>query len=93
MSQQPQAEGEGFWAQLRQRKVARWGIAYAAGAWGAMQGLEYFSHTFGWPRQIQQIATLALVIGLLVVVVLAWYHRDRSTLDCRAAVRRHEPGP
>ena len=31
-----------------------------------------------WPRRLQQIATLALLIGLPVVLVLAWYHGDRG---------------
>src|SRR6188768_3796257 len=43
-----------------------------------MQVLEYFSGTFDWPRQVQQLSTLALLIGLPVVLVLAWYHGDRG---------------
>src|SRR4030095_11970179 len=53
-------------------------IAYAAGAWGLLQGLQYVSDTFGWPRQIQQFGTLALLIGLPIVLVIAWYHGDRG---------------
>lgn len=64
--------------QLRRRKVVQWGLAYAAGAWGLLQGLEYVSDTFGWPRQLQQVATLALLVGLPVVLVIAWYHGDRG---------------
>ena len=45
-------------AKLRRRKVVQWGIAYAAGAWGLLQGLAYVSSTFDWPRQIQQYSTL-----------------------------------
>jgi len=29
--------------------VVQWGIAYAAGAWGFLQGLQYVSEAFGWP--------------------------------------------
>ena len=53
-------------------------MAYAAGAGLLMQVLEYFSGTFDWPRQIQQLSTLALLIGLPIVLVLAWYHGDRG---------------
>jgi TolB-like protein len=67
-----------FWERLRRRKVVQWGVAYAAGAWGFLQGLEYVSDTFGWPGRLQQLATLALAIGLPVVLVLAWYHGDRG---------------
>ena len=44
-------EGEGAWARLRRRKVVQWGIAYAAGAWGFLQGLEYVSEAFDWPAR------------------------------------------
>ena len=53
-------------------------MVYVAAAWGFLQGLEYVSDTFDWPRQLQQIATLALLIGLPIVLVLAWYHGDRG---------------
>ena len=69
---------EGTWAKLRRRKVVQWGVAYAAGAWGLLQGLAYISDTFEWPRQIQQFCTLALLIGLPIVLVIAWYHGDRG---------------
>ena len=73
-----QPSGEGVWDSLRRRKVVQWGVAYVAAAWGLLQGLEYFSGTFDWPRQIQQLSTLALLIGLPIVLVLAWYHGDRG---------------
>ena len=69
-------EGEGAWTKLRRRKVVQWGIAYAAGAWGFLQGLQYVSEAFAWPTQIQQVAILALLIGLPITLVVAWYHGD-----------------
>jgi len=33
---------------------------------------------FDWPRQIQQLTTLGLAIGLPIVLVIAWYHGDRG---------------
>jgi len=68
----------GIWARMRRRKVVQWGLAYAAGAWGFLQGLEYVSEAFGWPEQLRQVAILALLVGLPVVVVVAWYHGDRG---------------
>ncbi|HQR24693.1 MAG TPA: hypothetical protein PL152_04945 [Steroidobacteraceae bacterium] len=70
--------GDGFWARLRRRKVVQWGIAYAAGAWGLLQGLNYVSAIFHWPEYLQRVAALALLIGLPVVLVLAWYHGDQG---------------
>jgi len=69
---------EGTWTRLRRRKVVQWGLLYIAGAWGFLQGLEYVSESFSWPQQVRQIALLALVIGLPIVLVLAWYHGDRG---------------
>ena len=73
-----EGRGQSTWAKLRRRKVVQWGIAYAAVAWGLLQGLQYLSDTFGWPRQIQQFGTLALLIGLPIALVIAWYHGDRG---------------
>jgi adenylate cyclase len=70
--------GESTWTKLRRRKVVQWGIAYVAGAWGLLQGLEYASSTFDWPRQFLQLATIGLLIGLPIVLVLAWYHGDKG---------------
>ena len=69
---------EGWWDALRRRKVVHWGILYVAGAWGFLQGFEFLSDTYAWPHQLQQLATLALLIGLPIVLVLAWYHGDRG---------------
>jgi TolB-like protein len=69
---------DSWWDALRRRKVAQWGILYVAGAWGFLQGFEFLSDTYGWPLQLQQLATLALLIGLPIVLVVAWYHGDRG---------------
>ena len=71
-------EDQSIWARLRHRKVVQWGLVYAAGAWGFLQGLEYVTETFHWPEQLRQIAFLALLIGLPIVLVLAYYHGDRG---------------
>ena len=79
MTHEPQdGEETTFWERLRRRKVVQWGIVYAAGAWGFLQGLEYVVESFNWPQQYRQIALLGSLIGLPVVLVLAWYHGDRG---------------
>jgi TolB-like protein/tetratricopeptide (TPR) repeat protein len=78
-------EGEGPWAKLRRRKVVQWGVVYAAGAWGFLQGLEYVTDTFQWPGEVQQLTTLALLVGLPVVLVTAWYHGDQGRQRVSAA--------
>ena len=71
-------QDQSAWMKLRRRKVVQWGIAYAAGAWGLLQGLAYVSTLLHWPEQLQKLTGLALLIGLPVVLVLAWYHGDRG---------------
>ena len=71
-------ESESMLTGLRRRKVVQWGLVYVAGAWGFLQGLEYVSEVSGWPTQVRQIALLALLIGLPIILVLAWYHGDRG---------------
>jgi TolB-like protein/Tfp pilus assembly protein PilF len=66
------------WDRLRRRKVVQWGIAYAAGAWGFLQGLAYVSTLLDWPAQLQKLTGLALLIGLPIVIVLAWFHGERG---------------
>ena len=89
-----EGESESIWARLTRRKVVQWGIVYVAGAWGFLQGLAYVTDTFHWPEQIQQLATLALLIGLAVVLVLAWYHGDRGrAADHRSRARDPHAAP
>ena len=78
MTEPMEQAGDGVWGKLRRRKVVQWGIAYSVGAWGFLQGLEYVSEAFGWPGQLRQVAILALLVGLPIVLVLAWYHGDRG---------------
>jgi TolB-like protein/Flp pilus assembly protein TadD len=74
----PEKQGENTWDRLRSRKVVQWGIAYSAGAWGLLQGIVFLRDTFGWPHAIQQAATILLLIGLPIVLTIAWYHGDRG---------------
>src|SRR5262245_60402857 len=71
-------EAVSWWDALRRRKVVQWGLLYGAGAWGLLQGVAYMRDTFGWPHYVQQIATVLLLIGLPIVLVLSWYHGDRG---------------
>jgi TolB-like protein/Tfp pilus assembly protein PilF len=71
-------QGNGAWTKLRQRKVVQWGLAYVAGAWGFLQALEYLSETYGWSPHLRMLAVPTLLLGLPIVLVIAWYHGDRG---------------
>ena len=77
-NRQQGGDGTSVVDRLRQRKVVQWGLAYAAGAWGLLQGLGYISGLYDWPRQYQQIALLLFLVGLPVALTLAWFHGDRG---------------
>jgi TolB-like protein len=70
--------GENLWTRLRRRKVVQWSLAYAAAAWTLLQVIEYLAETYGWPPATRQIATPGLALGLVFVLVLAWYHGDKG---------------
>jgi len=73
-----EGEGEGLWTRLRRRKVVQWGIAYMAGAWALLQVIGFFADAFHWPDTTKQVGAIALLIGLPIVLTLAWYHGDRG---------------
>jgi TolB-like protein/Flp pilus assembly protein TadD len=63
---------------LSRRKVVQWGLAYAAGGWVLLQVLGFAADAFAWPSATKQVAMLLLLVGLPIVLVLAWYHGDRG---------------
>src|SRR3546814_13555692 len=67
-----------FWRRLRQRKLVQWALAYAAGAFATLQGVDIVAQQFGWPEGLQRGITLALVLGFFVPMVRARYHSRRG---------------
>jgi TolB-like protein/Flp pilus assembly protein TadD len=72
------SSSDSIWLALRRRKVAQWGIAYAAGAWVLLQVLEYVQESFDWPGELRQIGILVLLTGLPLALLVAWFHGDRG---------------
>jgi len=67
-----------FLRRLRDRKLAQWALAYLAGAWVALQGTAILADQFLWPGWVQRSVTVLLAVGLLLVLVLAWYHGEQG---------------
>ena len=72
------SENPSFFTRLKQRKLVQWAIAYVAAAFALLQGMDIVAQRFGWPEQTMRLVIIALAIGLLVTLVLAWYHGERG---------------
>src|SRR6185437_11259306 len=68
----------GILTRLKQRKLVQWALAYLAAAFALLQLVDIVAQRFGWPDQIEKLLILALAIGFLVALVIAWYHGERG---------------
>ena len=66
------------WERLRHHKVAQWTLAYAAGAYTILHGVEMVSGALGWPHWVVRLVTLTLLLGVPVVATLAWFDGHRA---------------
>jgi TolB-like protein/Flp pilus assembly protein TadD len=67
-----------FIERLRQRKVVQWALAYGAAAFAVIQVLDIVVQRFGWPDLLERLVIVALPLGLVVTLVLVWYHGERG---------------
>ena len=67
-----------LWQRLKQRKLVQWVLAYAAGAWAMLQVLDLASGSYHWPDLVMHVAFGVLALGLVIIVLLAWYHGERG---------------
>lgn len=67
-----------FFQRTRDRKVARWGLAYLAGSWLVLQVLDVLTNAFAWPSVVARAAAMLLAVGLLAALVLAWFHGEKG---------------
>ncbi len=70
--------GKGVFARLRERRLVRWGIAYIAGAWVALQAAELLGGIFSWPTAWLRALTVLLVFGFFAAITLAWFHGKKG---------------
>jgi adenylate cyclase len=56
----------------------QWTLAYAAAAYTLLHGMEMVSAAMHWPEVVVRVSLFVLVLGLPVVVILAWYHGQRA---------------
>jgi serine/threonine-protein kinase len=63
---------------LRQRKIVQWALAYFAAAFALIQVLDLVGQRFAWPDWIGRATIVVAAIGLVITLVLAWYHGERG---------------
>jgi TolB-like protein/Tfp pilus assembly protein PilF len=67
-----------FFLRLKERKLVQWALAYIAAAFALLQGIDIVANRFDWPQQAIRFVILAMIVGFLVTLVLAWYHGERG---------------
>jgi len=65
-------------AELKQRKLVQWGLAYAAAAFALLQVMDIIAERFDWPAAVARFLIIAAVTGFFVTLILAWYHGERG---------------
>ncbi|MBS0193383.1 MAG: hypothetical protein JSR34_03990 [Proteobacteria bacterium] len=69
---------EAFLQRLKERKLVQWALAYIAAAFALIQVLDVVAQRFGWPDALERVLILALALGFLVTLVVAWYHGEKG---------------
>jgi TolB-like protein len=67
-----------LWQRLKQRKLVQWALAYAAAAFALLQGVDIVAQRFGWPDAIERIFIVAICVGFVITLLLAWYHGEQA---------------
>ncbi len=67
-----------FWGRLKQRKLVQWSVAYIAAAFALLGGVDIVANRFAWPDAISRGLIIAACVGLVVTMLLAWYHGERG---------------
>lgn len=63
---------------LKERKLVQWTVAYLAGAWLLLEVFLTLQEGLGWSPRVFPVLVGALVVGLVVTLVLAWYHGEQG---------------
>jgi TolB-like protein len=67
-----------LWRRIREHKILQWGLGYLGAALALAHGAELLGHTFHWPEIAQRSLLGVLIVGLPLVLTLAWYHGHKG---------------
>src|SRR5262245_15904444 len=74
-----------LWRRINEHKIVQWSIAYIAVAYALQQGLALMAGAFAWPEIVLSVSMLLMILGLPVVITLAWYHGERASRNFSTA--------
>ncbi|KPK65578.1 MAG: hypothetical protein AMS21_04305 [Gemmatimonas sp. SG8_38_2] len=63
---------------LKERKLVQWALAYLAAAFVVFQSIEVMAEPWGIAPGLQRAVHVLLLVGLFVVLILAWYHGEKG---------------
>jgi hypothetical protein len=69
---------EGFFERLGRREICRWTLSYLAAAWVFLQFAEVLGDIWPIGARVQQAVSLALLLGILPCLVIAWFHGEQG---------------
>jgi TolB-like protein/Flp pilus assembly protein TadD len=67
-----------FLQRLKNRKLVQWALAYLAGAFVVFQAVEVLAEPWRISPGLQRAIHVVLLVGLLLTLVLAWYHGEKG---------------
>jgi TolB-like protein len=68
----------GAWERIKEHKILQWGLGYLGAAIAIAHCQELLAEAFDWPHLVGRILMSALVVGLPIVLTLAWYHGHKG---------------
>lgn len=63
---------------LKERKIVQWALAYLAAGFVVFQSIEVMAEPWNIGPGLQRAIHVLLLIGLFVVLVVAWYHSENG---------------
>ena len=63
---------------LKGKKVVQWALGYLAGAFVALQLMDALEGPLGLSQRTQQSLVALLAMGLVIAVIVAWYHGEEG---------------
>jgi adenylate cyclase len=66
------------WERIKHHRVVQWTLAYLALAYTLLHGAELLGNSLGWSHGLLRLFTLLLILGVPVVIIVAWYHGARG---------------